>query len=120
MLIVTFEPPEAAVSRYARALGLPFPLLCDPERAAYTAFGFGRGEAGQVWGLESAKAYLRGLGRGRLPWKPAGDLAQLGGDVVLDAAGRVVYVFRGVTPAARPEVADLLAVVRGAVGVPHP
>ena len=114
VLVLTFEPPGEAVSRYARALRLPFPLLCDPERAAYTAFGLGRAAGGQVWGLASAKAYLRGLSEGRLPWKPRGDLAQLGGDVVLDSTGRVVYRFLGATPAARPSVAVLLAAVKSA------
>jgi hypothetical protein len=110
---VSFEPPEQ-VTRFGRSLGLPFAALSDPQRAGYAAFGFARGASDKMWSWQTAGAYLRGLTRGELPRRPRGDLDQLGGDVVLDAAGRLVYRFRGETPAERPSVDDLLGALRTA------
>jgi hypothetical protein len=108
---VSFEPPEQACS-FARAMGLPFPVLSDPERHGYAAFGLTAGERGKVWSRQTAGAYLRGLAHGRLPHMPRGDTAQLGGNVVLDAEGRITYVYRSDTPADRPSIDELLDAVR--------
>ena len=108
---VSFEPPEQ-VRGFARVMGLPFPVLSDPDRAGYAAFGLTAGERGKVWSRQTAGAYLRGLAHGRLPHMPRGDTAQLGGDVILDAGGSVIYVYRSDTPADRPSVDDLLDAVR--------
>ena len=95
---------------------LPYPTLCDPDRAAYTTFGLLHGTRESVWSWDTAGAYLRGLARGQLPRRPEGDVRQLGGDVVLDRDGRVVYLYRGTTPADRPPVADVIAALRQAAG----
>jgi len=113
VLVVSFEAPRQA-ARMARTLGLPYPVLSDPERRAYRAFGLRRGERGRVWGWRTAGAYLRGLARGTLPRRPHGDTGQLGGDFVIDREGAIVFAFRGETPADRPSVDALLDAVRGA------
>lgn len=113
---VSFEPPRQARG-FARVMGLPFPVLSDPERRGYAAFGLTAGERGKVWSRQTAGAYLRGLAHGRLPHIPKGDTTQLGGDVVLDAEGRIAYLYRSDTPADRPSVDDLLDAVRRAAGV---
>ena len=115
VLVVSFEPPEQA-ERLARTLRLPYPVLSDPERRAYRAFGLTLGEQAQLWSWETAGAYLRGLTRGTLPRRPRGDTAQLGGDFVIDPVGRIVYAYRGATPADRPPFSDLLAALRAAAG----
>jgi hypothetical protein len=107
---VTFEPPER-VARFLTTTRLPFPVLCDPERRAYTAFGLGRAPKRRIWNLPTLWAYARGLVTGTPPHLPHGDLAQLGGDVVLDREGAVVYTYRSRYPADRPRVEELLAVV---------
>jgi hypothetical protein len=108
---VSFEQPEQ-VRGFARVMGLPFPILSDPDRAGYAAFGLTAGERGKVWSRQTAGAYLRGLAHGRLPHMPKGDTAQLGGDVVLDAVGDITYVYRSDTPADRPSIDELLDAVR--------
>ena len=117
---VTFEPPGEAMARFVRALGLPFPVLSDPDRAGYIAFGFNRGAPQQVWSWQTAGAYLHGMVRGQLPTRPHGDLEQLGGDVVLDAAGHIAFLYRGQTPADRPSVASLLDVMRATIDTAPP
>jgi len=117
VLVVSFEPPEQ-VARLAPTLGLPYPVLSDPERRAYQAFGLTLGERHRLWSWQTAGAYLRGIARGTLPRRPHGDTAQLGGDVVIDREGRIVYAHRGASPADRPRVADLVTALREASAPP--
>jgi hypothetical protein len=117
VLIVSFEPPAQAV-RLARTLGLPYPVLSDPERSAYRAFGLGQGSRERLWSRQTAGAYLRGLKDGHLPRWPRGDVAQLGGDFVINPEGNVTFAYRGTTPADRPPVAELVEAVRRSVARP--
>ena len=114
--MVTFEPPNK-VARFVEREGIPFPILSDVSRRAYAAFGLQRGDASNIWGWSTAKVYLRDLLAGRLPRLPSGDLAQLGGDVVLDADGRIVFLRRSQTPTDRPTVEALLAAVRSTLDI---
>lgn len=111
---VAFAPP-ASVATFERGLGLDVPILCDPERVAYHVFGFGR----VAW----ARAILhpgylvrlaRALRRGRRFSRVREDPSQLGGDVVLDAEGRVRWVYRSRWPADRPSVDDVRAALLAA------
>jgi peroxiredoxin len=114
VLVVSFEPPRQA-ARVARTLGLPYPVLSDPDRRAYRMFGLKQGQRERLWSTETAGAYLRGLLRGTLPRRPRGDTAQLGGDFVIDARGRIVFAHRGTSPADRPQVSALVDALREAV-----
>lgn len=115
IVVVTFEPPDA-VAGFAARERLPFPILSDPTRRAYAAFGLTRGPTHRVWGWRTLYAYLRGLGSGTRPRRPHGDLAQLGGDFVLDAQGSIVFAHRSTHPADRPPIQALLAAVCRAAG----
>jgi hypothetical protein len=66
--------------------------------------------------------YLQLILRGWMPRRPhkEEDALQLGGDFVLDSAGRLFYAYRSAEPTDRPSVEDLLAVLRrAAVNLPH-
>ena len=76
---------------FRRRPGLAYPVLADEPRAAYRAYGLGRGSWRRVWGLRAMKAYGRLLRAGRRPRVPAADTRQLGGDFVVDPEGRVAY-----------------------------
>ena len=112
---VSFAAP-ARLPAYARELGLEqVELYSDAERAAYRAFGFGRGSRRRVW-LDPRVwgAYAGLLARGRRPRGTRDDTLQLGGDVVVDAAGVVRWVRASAGPEDRPGVDELAAAVRGA------
>lgn len=111
VVAVTFEPPEQ-VARFAAVQALPYPILSDPTSRAYTAFGLRRGGAREILSWNAAKSYARGLLRGRWPRWPHSDIAQLGGDFVLDREGTLVFAYRSEDPADRPSVDDLLAALR--------
>ena len=117
VLGVSFEDPSV-IARFAERESLPYPILSDPERRAYRAFGLERGGAAQVWSPNALRTYARGLLRGRLPRLPRADIAQLGGDFVLDARGRVAYEYRSEESADRPAIDSLLDAVQAAANRP--
>jgi peroxiredoxin len=117
VLGVSFEEPSV-VMQFAEGESLPYPILSDPDRRAYRAFGLVRGATAQVWSLNALRTYARGLLRRRLPRLPHADIAQLGGDFVLDAQGRVVYEYRSKESADRPAIDSLLDAVRAVANRP--
>jgi hypothetical protein len=86
-----------------------FTLGSDPERHVYRAFGFGRSTPWEILGWRTIAAYVRAVARGARPAQPTSDPFELGGDVVLDAAGVVRFVHASRGPADRPDAAALVA-----------
>jgi hypothetical protein len=115
IVVVAFASP-AALAAYQRSSGLgDVLLLSDERRAAYSAFGFGRGSFARVW-LHPAVwwRYARLVAGGRRPERPHEDPLQLGGDVLLDAEGRVRWVHRSRGPEHQPRIAEIEVAVRDA------
>lgn len=106
IVVVTFEAREHA-EEYVRVTGLRWPLLIDWRRALYSAYGMGRGRWSAIWGPANWWTYIRLIARGRRLRRPTGDIHQLGGDVLVDPAGRVALHHVGKGPADRPAVAAL-------------
>ena len=111
--LVTFSS-GARLADYVDHHALPFPVLTDPDRSTYHAFGLERGTRRRVWGWRSARAYFEiirrdGFGGLRLPEE---DPLQLGGDFVIGPDGTIAYAFRGEGPDDRPGVDVLVAAVR--------
>ena len=110
--LVTFTS-QRNLRGYRGRLALPYAVLADEERAAYRAYGLGRGQRWRVWGPATWRAYLRLLRRGRRIRRPMEDTLQLGGDFVVDADGRIAYAYRSKGPADRPPVDALVATIGG-------
>lgn len=87
---------------------VPFPLLLDPDRQAYRAYGLERSLL-RSWGPKNLWYYTRARLQGRRLQTTGGDTAQLGGDFIIDAAGIVRLAHRSQEPTDRPPVAKLLA-----------
>ncbi|MEO1059802.1 MAG: peroxiredoxin-like family protein [Actinomycetota bacterium] len=114
--LITFTDTELITS-YRLEHELPFPVLTDPERTTYRAYGLERGSLTSVWGWRAARRYLEifrrnGLRAVRSLARPTEDTRQLGGDFVVGADGRLVFAFRGEGPHDRPSVDELVAAVR--------
>ncbi len=92
--------------------GIPYSVVTSEDRAAYRAYGLGRGSVARVWGWRTVKEYGRLLRRGRRFERPSEDTLQLGGDFVVGPDGTLGYVFRSTGPDDRPPVDDLVAAVR--------
>ena len=107
------QAKPALLAMVLRQSPRPFPVVSDPDRTAYRAFGLERTgfwsflRPSVLWG------YLRLILRGSKIRKPyeGEDVYQLGGDFLLDRAGRIVYAYRSRTATDRPAIADLLAAV---------
>ncbi len=111
--VITFAdaPALAAFAHEPELRGLP--LFGDPDRRLYAAFGFGRGSVARVWLdpraiLHDLALRGRGRGRGRRPEPVGQDKLQLGGDVVIDASGRVRWVYASRGPEDRPSIASII------------
>jgi hypothetical protein len=109
--VVTFQAGPV-VEAYLRETRLPWPVLIDESRSLYRAYGMERGGLWDVWGPASWWIYLKLLLRGRRLRAPAGDVHQLGGDVLIDPNGIVRRHHVGSGPADRPAVESLLESVR--------
>lgn len=111
--VVTFAPVDGLAAQ-RRHLGVPFPLLSDPDRELYRAFGLGRGSMRAIYGVGTLRLYARLLRQGRRLKRPNQDTRQLGGDFVIDGEGRLTAAFRPASPDARPTVAELIEAVTAA------
>jgi peroxiredoxin len=109
VLIVSF-----GAERQARAwldeTGTPFPLLLDPDRSVYRAYGLERSVL-RTWTPRVIWYYIRQFAAGRLG-RVEGDPHQLGGDFIIDRDGIIRLAYREWDPVDRPPVASLLVVIR--------
>ena len=115
VVLITFTD-IISLTEYQWSNELPYPVLTDPRRDTYRAYGLGRGSVSRVWGLRATKRYIeliRESGIGALR-RPTEDTLQLGGDFVIGSDGNLAWGFWGDGPDDRPSVDDLVEVVRGA------
>jgi hypothetical protein len=115
VLAVSFEPRER-IEAFGVVQRLGVPLWLDLDRCAYRHFGFEAGSARNVWTLAALLRYARALARRERVFAPSGDTHQLGGDVVLDAAGIVRWLRASRGPTDRPTVAEITEALRRAGG----
>ncbi len=109
--VVSFAPSKALLP-YARDLRIPFPLLSDPERIAYKAYGLRKGSFWAIFGPKTTWEYVKLISRGRLFRVIQADPFQLGGDFVIDGQGIVRFAYRSEEPTDRPSTDRLLQTVR--------
>ena len=109
VLVISFGA-EFWARAWLQETGSPFPLLLDPERAAYRAYGLERSFV-RVWSPKVMWHYTRRVLAGQKLQSIKGDPHQLGGDFVVDAAGVVRLAHRSKDPVDRPPVKALLAAI---------
>lgn len=95
----------------SRQMQLPFPLLSDPERDAYQAYGLNSGKLRRIFGPGTIWAYVKLLAAGQLYHFRRSDFLQLGGNFVIDAAGVVRYEYRSAAPHDRPSVEQIVRIL---------
>lgn len=115
ILVVSQARPEV-LSLYLARQGWHVPIVCDPDRAGYAAFGLERTGWLTFFRPKVLWGYFRGMFRGYGVKKPyAGeDLLQLGGDFVLDRSRRVVFAYASADPVDRPGVGAIRAALPSA------
>ena len=110
VLIISFGT-EYWAKVWLEETGAPFPLLLDPERRVYRAYGLGRSVL-RVWSPKVAWHYLRLMMAGRRLKPILGDPHQLGGDFIVDPGGTVRLAHPSRDPTDRPSVEALLKALR--------
>lgn len=90
----------------------PFPILCDPTRDAYRAYGLARGSLYNVAMhpnviAKAAEAYLAGERQGRT----IGDGMQLAGTFVISSEGIVLFAHAGKQSSDFPSNESVLAAI---------
>jgi len=108
VLVVAQAKPEV-LSVYLSRKNWRVPIVSDPERAGYAAFGLERTGWLTFFRPKVLGGYLRGLVRGygvKTPYEGE-DVLQLGGDFVLDKLRRVIFAHPSADPTDRPSVAAL-------------
>jgi hypothetical protein len=113
-VFVVHDDPQAVREGLLRGLEVPFPVLLDPQRRGYAAWGMRRSSVAGVWLDPRVWARYAGqVARGERLLRLGEDTLQLGGDFVVDPAGVVVYA-RPQRRDDRPPVLALLAEVERA------
>jgi hypothetical protein len=121
VLVISQGRPEP-LAAFVRERPLPFPVVGDPDRAAYRAFGLERTSWTTILSPRVLLGYVRVMARGWLPRKPneGEDVLQLGGDFVLDAEGRLGYSHPSAEPTDRPTIEMLLSALAHATAKAAP
>lgn len=104
--LVTFEHGYW-LDRWKELTQIHFPILLDPQKMLYQAFGLQR-SIRRTWSLPTLWFYARKLMRGEKLIATGGDLHQLGGDFILDQHGRVLFAYYSNDPTDRPQINSLL------------
>ena len=115
VVVVTFTDP-VSLQEYEHSAGVTFPILTDPSRGAYRAYGLGRGTIGRVWGPKAARRYLDIFKQsGIKDWRrPTEDTLQLGDDFVISPTGTLAWGHWGKGPDDRPAIEKLIQAARKA------
>jgi alkyl hydroperoxide reductase subunit AhpC len=98
---------QAQAQRWLEETSAPFPMLLDPDRAVYRAYGLQR-SATKTMHPKMFILYFQLLIKGRKLRPVQGDPYQLGGDFLIDCEGIIRFARPSDNPADRPTIEELL------------
>lgn len=112
IVLVSMGTPESA-EEFRRQFDLPFPVICDPEKALYRAYGLKGGGMFQIFSPEVFLKGLKTIGRGYFPGLPRGDPFQLPGVFLVDTRGKIRFSYFSRDPSDFPSLETILAALPG-------
>jgi len=97
---------------WLESYGFEFPLLVDGEQTLYKTLGLGRSVS--LWKMPTLIRYVEQVMSGEklLRSFEGDDLHLMGGDLMVDSSGKLLYVYYGKTTYDRPTVSELLEQLR--------
>ena len=114
VLVVIAAEPMEALAKVAAEEKWSGPVLADPGRGVYLAYGLTRLLWYRVFTPKAALLYLGFILRGRFPGKPGQDALQQGGDFVVDGQGTLRFVSATQRSHDRPPVDQIIGAIRKA------
>jgi len=113
VVLVAYDDRSLLEAKMLHDLELPFPVLLDPDRIAYSAWGLGRTNLfGAMLSPSLNWRYFRLLLAGERFLGFAPDMFQLGGDFVVDPTGVVRFGHRMRNNGDRATADDLMEALR--------
>jgi prostamide/prostaglandin F2alpha synthase len=107
-LVLVGQATPRHAAHYQRRFAPEVEILADDERASYKAMGFPRASTTQLIGpkslLKGIPRGVSGVGVGRV----IGDVAQLGGTIIVSPAGEILWEQRMKDAADIPSIEELL------------
>lgn len=100
------------LSSFRRATGYTGSLFTDPHRETYKMLAFGEGLA-KLLDVKAIKHGFSALFAGHLPGSLQGSAMQLGGALIVDTRGTLVYRYHEAVAGDHPNIAAMLAAVSG-------
>ena len=112
VVLVGLGSPEESAAFKAR-FEVPFPLIADPQKKLFDAFGLKRGSfASLLTPAMAARGIMAMVIKGHGIGAPVGDVRQLPGVFVIDTAGRIRFSHFAVHAADHPDAEVLLKALR--------
>ena len=102
----------AEAESFRQQYGVPFPIISDPEKHLYRAYGLKRAHLMQLFSPGLLRKGLQAAGEGHLPGIPQGDTMQMPGTFVIDQNGRFLLRHFARDAADHPPVASIIKAVR--------
>jgi len=99
---------------FATKYDVPYPIVSDPGKILYRAFGLKRMAPWEFLAPEVVLKGISAMARGHLMGLPQGDVRQLPGLFVISTAGKIVFSHYAADPADHPTVAVILEAVKEA------
>lgn len=111
-LVGMATPEEAA--EFQKDVGVPHPVICDPNRHLHEAFGLTRGTKAQLINFKTITKGLRAYRAGHRQTKIIGDPFQLPGAFVIGTSGEILWEYRGKDAADHPTAQMIKSALAGA------
>lgn len=108
VVLVGMGTPEESAA-FAEKSGFPFPVISDPGRRLYQAFGLKMASALDLLSPSVAFKALTAMAQGHGVGRPVGDIRQLPGVFIIDTGGRIVFSHIARDPADHPDADTILA-----------
>lgn len=103
-------PEESAA--FEMKFDVPFPLISDPKRQLYQAFGLKRVTALGLFSPSAAVKGILAMSKGHTVGIPIGDVRQLPGVFIINTDGRIVYSYFASDPSDHPDPDTILRALK--------
>jgi peroxiredoxin len=108
VVLVGMGSPEQSAA-FTKKTEIPCPMIADPGRRLYQAFGLKMVSSLQLLAPSVAFKAISAMAEGHTVGKPIGDIRQLPGVFIIDTRGRIVFSHVAKDPADHPEAETILA-----------